>query len=81
MRHTGKLGYVYTKAMLATPGYQLAQEDDLVANLFYRYIKVFNAVERIAQFIQLMVMRGKQCFWLMWALVLVLPRRTRTQPA
>jgi hypothetical protein len=34
--------------MLAAAGYQLTQEDDLLANLFYRYIKIFDAVKTVA---------------------------------
>jgi hypothetical protein len=54
--------------MLAAAGNQLTQEDDLLANLFYRYIKVFDAVKAIAQFVQLVIVGGKQrfCFCVGW---------------
>src|SRR5690606_16001830 len=61
-RHTREFGNVDTKAMFAAPGYQLAKKDHPIIYLFYRHIEIFDPWKGGCQFVQFVVMRGKQRF-------------------
>ena len=47
------------KTVLTAARYQLAQKNDLVSYFLNRYIEIPDPGKGVAQFIQLMVVRGK----------------------